>query len=125
MAVGLVDGMVTPLQFKEERVLDESLIPIMDKIKVVANEEFEALFPKFQPSRVTITTNGGKEYSTRVDVPKGDPRDPMTEEEIAVKFTALGGDVIGKDQCEKLQKGIMNLESLGKLEELLELTIAR
>ena len=36
MAVGLVDGMVTPLQFKEERVLDKSLIPIMDKIKVVA-----------------------------------------------------------------------------------------
>ena len=60
MAVGLVDGMVTPLQFKEERVLDKSLIPIMDKIKVVANEEFEALFPKFQPSRVTITTNDGK-----------------------------------------------------------------
>ena len=60
MAVGLVDGMVTPLQFKEERVLDKSLIPIMDKVKVVANDEFEALFPKFQPSRVTITTNDGK-----------------------------------------------------------------
>ncbi len=44
------------------------------------------------------------EHSTRVDVPKGDPRDPMTEDEIAVKFTALGGDVIGKDQCKKLQK---------------------
>ncbi len=57
MAAGLVDGMVTPLQFKEERVLDKALIPIMDKVKVVPNEEFEALFPKFQPSRVTITTN--------------------------------------------------------------------
>jgi 2-methylcitrate dehydratase len=125
MAVGLVDGMVTPLQFKEARVLDKSLIPIMDKVKVVANDEFEALFPKFQPSRVTITTNDGKEYSTRVDVPKGDPRDPMTEEEIAVKFTALGGDVIGKDQCEKLRHCIMDLENATKLDELLELTIAR
>jgi 2-methylcitrate dehydratase len=124
MAVGLVDGMVTPLQFKEERVRDQSLIPIMDKIKVVANDEFEALFPKFQPSRVTITTNDGKSYSTRVDVPKGDPRDPMTEEEIAVKFTALGGDVIGKDQCAKLRQCIMNLEKMGKLDELLALTIA-
>jgi 2-methylcitrate dehydratase len=125
MAVGLVDGMVTPLQFKEERVLDKSLIPIMDKVKVVANDEFEALFPKFQPSRVTITTNDGKQYSTRVDVPKGDPRDPMTEEEIAVKFTALGGDVIGKGQCEKLRQCIMNLENAGKLDDLLALTIAR
>ena len=35
MAAGLVDGMVTPLQFKEERVLDKALIPIMDKVKVV------------------------------------------------------------------------------------------
>src|SRR6266496_1965385 len=125
MAVGLVDGMVTPLQFKEERVLDKSLIPIMDKVKVVANDEFEALFPKFQPSRVTITTNDSKEYSTRVDVPKGDPRDPMTEEEIAVKFTALGGEVIGKKQCEKLRQYIMNLESAKKVDELLELTITR
>jgi len=106
-------------------VLDKSLIPIMDKVKVVANDEFEALFPKFQPSQVTITTNDGKEYSTRVDVPKGDPRDPMTEEEIAVKFTALGGDVIGKGQCEKLRECIMNLENLAKLDELLALTITR
>ncbi|PYL73263.1 MAG: MmgE/PrpD family protein [Verrucomicrobia bacterium] len=124
MAVGLEDGMVTPLQFKEERVRDQSLIPIMDKIKVVANEEFEALFPKFQPSRVTITTNDGKEHSTRVDVPKGHPRDPMTEEEIAVKFNALGGDVIGKKQCEKLRHCIMNLENATKLDGLLASTIA-
>jgi 2-methylcitrate dehydratase len=117
--------MVTPLQFKEARVLDKSLIPIMDKVKVVANDEFEALFPKFQPSRVTITTNDGKQHATRVDVPKGDPRDPMTEDEIAVKFTALGADVIGKDQCRKLQRCIMNIESAKKPAELFELTTAR
>jgi hypothetical protein len=49
----------------------------------------------------------------------------MTEEEIAVKFDALGGDVIGKGQCKKLQKLIMSLETAEKLDELLELTIAR
>src|SRR5437667_8929736 len=124
MAVGLVDGMVTPLQFKEERVLERKLIPIMDKVKVVANEEFEALFPKFQPSRVTITTNSGKSYSTRVDVPKGDPRDAMTDDEIAVKFNALGGDVIGKDRCKKLQKFIMSIETAKNLGGLFELTTA-
>jgi 2-methylcitrate dehydratase len=97
----------------------------MDKVKVVPNEEFEALFPKFQPSRVTITTNSGESHSTRVDVPKGDPRDPMTEEEIAVKFTALGGDIIGKDQCRKLQSFIMSLESAEHLDGLFELTTAR
>src|SRR5437763_1356470 len=124
MAAGLVDGLVTPLQFKEERVLDKALIPIMDKVKVVANEEFEALFPKFQPSRVTITTNDGKSHSTRVEVPKGDPRDPMTQDEIAVKFTAMCGDVIGKDRCKELQKFIMSIDTADKLDGLFELTTA-
>jgi 2-methylcitrate dehydratase PrpD len=56
----------------------------MDKVRVVANDEFDALFPKFQPGRVTITTKHGKER-----------------------------------QC------IMNLEKVGKLDELLALTVAR
>ncbi|MCK6475347.1 MAG: MmgE/PrpD family protein [Phycisphaerales bacterium] len=123
MAVGLVDGMVTPLQFKESRVLDKALIPIMDKVKVVANEEFEALFPKFQPSRVTITTTSGKSFSTRVDVPKGDPRDPMTAEEIAVKFHALGDTVLGRQPCERLAHAILGLDKVADVRTLTAMTV--
>jgi 2-methylcitrate dehydratase len=103
--------------------MDKSLIPVMDKVKVVANTEFEALFPKFQPSRVTITTTSGKSYSTRVDVPKGDPRDPMTEQEIGVKFHALGDEVIGRGQADKLAKAIMSMETLKDVKELVALTV--
>ncbi|MDZ4831583.1 MAG: MmgE/PrpD family protein [Phycisphaerae bacterium] len=124
MAAGLVDGMVTPLQFREERVLDKALIPVMDKVKVVANDEFEALFPKFQPSRVTITTTGGKSFTKRVDVPKGDPRDPMTEAEIGVKFHALGDGVIGRDRCTKLAEAILKLDECKDVRTLLPLTLA-
>ncbi len=42
--------MVTPLQFREERVLDKSLIPIMDKVKVVVNVTVEVLSPSFSQS---------------------------------------------------------------------------
>jgi 2-methylcitrate dehydratase len=122
MAVGLVDGMVTPLQFREERVLDKSLLPVMDKVKVVANQEFEALFPKFQPSQVTITTTDGKSYTKRVDVPKGDPRDPMTEEEIGVKFRALGESVIGVEPCRKLAEAIMKMETFDNIRAFAAMT---
>jgi len=125
MAVGLVDGMVTPLQFKESRVLDKSLIPVMDKVKVVANQEFEALFPKFQPSRVTITTTAGKSFSTRVDVPKGDPRDPMTAEEIGVKFHALGEGVLSKPGRDELAAAALKMEAFGSVRDLIQFAIAR
>lgn len=122
LAVGLVDGMVTPLQFKQERIDDPALPAVMDKIKVVPNEEFEALFPKFQPSRVTITLSDGTSYQQRVDVPKGDPRDPMTEEEIAVKFNALGEEVVGRKACRDLRKLIMGIEKKKAIDKLFELT---
>jgi 2-methylcitrate dehydratase len=123
LAVGLVDGMVTPLQFKEERVHDPKLIPVMDKIKVVANTEFESLFPKFQPSQVTITTADGKSFTKRVDVPKGDPRDPMTAEEVGVKFLALGRDVLGEAACRKLADAILKLDTLTNVKQLTALTV--
>jgi 2-methylcitrate dehydratase len=125
LAVGLVDGMVTPLQFKQERIDDPALVPVMDKIKVVPNEEFESLFPEFQPSRVTITLQDGTTHVERVDVPKGDPRDPMTEEEVAVKFNALGASVVGEATCRELRSLIMDLENEATLERLFEAMTTR
>ncbi len=49
----------------------------------------------------------------------------MTEDEIAVKFNALGSEVIGKEQGEKLQSFIMSIETAKDLRGLFELTTAR
>jgi 2-methylcitrate dehydratase len=121
LAAGLVDGMVTPLQFKQERIEDPALIPVMDMVKVVPNEEFEALFPKFQPSQVTLTLKDGKSFTKRVDVPKGDPRDPMTPEEIKVKLTALGKDVVGEGRCHQIGEHIMAIDEQPTVDKLIGL----
>ncbi len=121
LAVGLADGMVTPLQFTQQRIDDPALRPIMDMVTVVANDEFEKLFPEFQPSRVTLILSDGVEYQQRVDVPKGDPRDPMTEDEIAVKFNALGRDVVGAERCTELRELIMAFEHEQSLERFFRL----
>lgn len=124
LAVGLVDGMVTPQQFKQTRIDDPKLIPVMDKVKVLPNKEFEKLFPEFQPSQVTLTLNDGRAFTKRVDVPKGDPRDPMTEDEIAVKFNALGEDVIGRERCEKVRQCVMSIDKAPNLQEMFTLMTA-
>ena len=125
LAVGLVDGIVTPLQFEQSRIDDVSLHGVMDKIKVLPNDEFESLFPEFQPSQVTITLSDGTSHTARVDVPKGDPRDPMTEDEIAVKFNALGESVIGLDACNELRTLVMNMENEETLARMFELMTAK
>jgi hypothetical protein len=42
-----------------------------------------------------------------------------------VKFTALGGDIVGREQCKKLQDFIMSIETAKNLGGLFELTTAR
>ncbi|MCZ6734881.1 MAG: hypothetical protein O7C65_03720, partial [Planctomycetota bacterium] len=70
---------------------------------------------------VTITLTDGTQYQHRVDVPKGDPRDPMTEDEIAVKFNALGWDVVGETSCNQLRELILNIENQATLGRLFAL----
>ena len=60
-----------------------------------ADPEIEKVFPALQRVIVTIHTTDGREFSTQLDYPKGDPRNPLTDKEVEEKFEALAepGDV--------------------------------
>lgn len=120
----LAEGRVTPLEFKENKLWDERLRLQMKKVKVVASEEFEQAFPAKQCARVTITTTDGKQLSHQVDVPKGDPRDPMTLEELQVKFDALAEPVMSADRRSDLKSRVFDLENCADVGELTVLTVA-
>ena len=123
LAVAVADRQVTPQQFLQDRITDPKLIPLMDAVKAVGNDEFEALFPEFQPSRVTITTKSGESHSARVDVPKGDYRDPMSMEEIRVKFEALAEGAFTRSECDRIRETIDRLDDLADVGELMALLV--
>ena len=90
IAAALVDRQVTPLSFTKQRIEDPHLRAQLPKVKVVADKEIEKLFPALQRVRVVITTTDGRALEKQLDYPKGDPRNPLTDEEIEGKFHALG-----------------------------------
>jgi 2-methylcitrate dehydratase len=116
--------MVTPKQFKEEKLSDRRIRAQLNKVKVVANEEFEKAVPAKQCTNVTITTTDGKTYSHRIDVSKGDPRDPMTPEELQVKFDALAEPIVTEGRRNELKRTAFDLEKLDDVARLMDLTIA-
>jgi len=122
IAAALAEKRVTPREFTEDKLRDPRLRAQMQKVRVVANEEFEQAFPARQCARVTITTTDGRTLSHQVDVPKGDPRDPMTLEELEVKFNALAEPVLGPDRCRKVRDAVFELEhcpDVGRLTKLI------
>jgi 2-methylcitrate dehydratase len=124
IAAALSEGRVTSLEFTEEKLWDQRLRAQMRKVKVVASAEFEKAFPAKQCARVTITTQDGRKLSHQVDVPKGDPRDPMSVEELDVKFNALAEPVMTRKRKEELKSAVFNLEKLDDCAKLMALTVS-
>ncbi len=123
IAAAIADRMVTPAQFKEEKIFDPKLREQLPKIKVIANEEFEKLFPKIQPVRVEIETTGGVVHERRIDVPKGDPRDPMTESDLADKFGALAAPSFTEERQAMIKRAVLDLDGLENVSTLMELCV--
>jgi 2-methylcitrate dehydratase len=124
IAAALAEGRVTPLEFTEEKLWDRRLRAQMIKVKVVANEEFEKAFPARQCARVTIRTTDGKAFTHQVNVPKGDPRDPMSDDELEVKFDALAGSVMSEKRRTGLRDAVFALDKIDDVTELMELCVA-
>ena len=118
MAVALVDGVLGPAQFDEDRVRDPRLAPIMDRVRVVANESYEARFPASQPSRVTVFLTDGTSHAEEVDYPKGDPRDPMTWRELETKFRGLAAGVLDHEGCDAIRRVVRGLDAMDSVRPL-------
>jgi len=110
IAAALVDHKITTQTFSEEKLKDPRIWDVIDKIKGEASEEFDKMFPEKQPSRVVIRTNDGREFSEYIEYPKGDPREPMTEEDLDNKFNSLSKDLLSKKRQKEIKKLIFNCE---------------
>jgi 2-methylcitrate dehydratase len=124
IASAIMDKGLTPASFVKERLGSKRLQVMMDKITITANADFEKLFPDMQPSQVTITAMDGRQKTERVDYPKGDPRSPMTQDDLDRKFQGLAGDVITDERRESIKHTIFDLDNLPKVSDLMSLCVA-
>lgn len=89
--------------FTERRLKDARLQELINKVKVVEDAELSAMVPEKRAAVVTVVLNTGKKYVSRVDYPKGEPENPITEVEMADKFYMLAKSAgKSKETSEKL-----------------------
>lgn len=121
IAAAIIDGEVGPDQVDEERIRDPKIHEIARKVKVIEDNELTNLYPDKTAANVQIITKLGKKYSFRVDVPKGDPRRPLTEEELKLKFRKLAARKLKTEQIETIIQEISELEELDDVAKLVSL----
>ena len=85
VAVALVTGNAGLDVYSEKNILDPVILELIRKVVIKENEELTALCPAKRAAILTIYTNN-KQYSKQIDYPKGEPENPLTQEELVEKF---------------------------------------
>ena len=86
---------------------------------MIADPEIEAVFPELQRVRVVIKTTGGREFEKQLDYPKGDPRNPLTDDEIAGKFKALAEGIATPVNVDRMRAAVNRTEEFDDVRELM------
>ena len=87
-AVALIYGKAGLQEFREDILEDATVKALTKKVEVLVDEELSSIFPDKQSAILTIEANG-KKYSERVDFPKGEPENPLSENEFKIRYDAL------------------------------------
>jgi 2-methylcitrate dehydratase PrpD len=115
-ALALTEGVAGEDMFTDRKVLDPRMTALRKRVKARGVPGY-----KDTEAKVTVTAKGGKAYSIYVDIPKGDPRNPPTDQELEEKFRSLAPLVLSKSKTDRLVKTIWNLEKLGNIRQLIRL----
>ena len=87
-AVALIYGKAGLKEFEQACLTDATVKALTKKVEVVSDEEMSRIFPEKQSALLTVMTHGNT-YSERVDFPKGEPENPMSEEEFRGRYEDL------------------------------------
>ena len=88
VAVAIAFGRAGLQEFVGPVLEDRFIKKLARKVQVVGDKSLSREFPRMQSAILTIETIQGA-YSERVDFPKGEPENPLTEEEFRDRYEAL------------------------------------
>jgi 2-methylcitrate dehydratase len=82
-------ALLKPVQyedFDEPRALDHDVLQLMAKVKVIEDPDITRLYPEKSKCVIEATLADGTLVISERDYPKGDPNDPLSDEEIEQKL---------------------------------------
>jgi 2-methylcitrate dehydratase len=118
LAVAAVRGRVGVDEFTDETVNDPVVQEMITRTTVHQDEKLFARVHGSMPGRVTVRTKDGRELTAEVLYPKGNPSNPLTEDEFKAKYMDMAERVLGHDQADELYQSARDLRTIGDVADL-------
>jgi len=120
VAACILDDDLGPSQITEQRMADPGIMELARRVTVKSDNSLNAMYPDKTAGKIEISLKNGDRIERMVDIPKGDPRDPMEEKDIIDKikrFSASRRDV----PVDEIADQVMNIEKAGCINKLVTL----
>lgn len=117
LSVALLDGEVTPDQYRPERILHDDVQTLLRKVHIRPVKEFSSRFPDAMPCEIAVHLKNGKTVERMTNDYEGFFTRPMSFERTREKFDKLVSQFIGESLRARIVEAIANLESI-KIREL-------
>ena len=115
-ALALAEGKVQESQFTQVKVKDHRFQNLIKKIRAFGKDSM-----KETETNVVIKFKNGTQWSRRIFAPRGDPRNPMSFDEISEKFRGLTRNALSDDQIDQIIHTVKHLEKIKNPATLLKL----
>jgi 2-methylcitrate dehydratase PrpD len=108
LAVALRTRKIGPEDVTESNLRNPDILALARKVEVTVDPDINSQFPAKTIARVTMHTTRGS-FEATVEYPRGNPENPLSDEDLAAKFRSLTVPIVGEGTCEKLHDVIFNL----------------
>jgi len=110
-----------PAWYTEENLRSETIRDLSKKVRVEIDPEIDrAYFEEDKLSaRVVISTEKGDRLEKLVEIPKGDPQNPLTQLEVEEKFRNQASYCLKDHEIDSVMRHIDDFENLGNIKDLM------
>jgi 2-methylcitrate dehydratase PrpD len=105
--------------FTDEDAEDPVKLDLASRVRCFADEECGRIFPNQFPAVLRVRLKNGEVRESRVSHNRGGPENPLSDEELEVKFRTNAGRVLPAEQVEELR---CTLEGLGEADTVGDVT---
>jgi 2-methylcitrate dehydratase PrpD len=126
IAAAVVDHQVTLDTFTAHKMEDRGIVEARKKVHLSFPDI--PIWPgladvgpdtEFVGNPVTIRTTDGRSYNARVDIPRGDPALPLTDDELLAKYRNCGRSQLRPEDIERSVGLVLGLETVADIGTLM------
>lgn len=96
---------------------DPEIARLSLQVRLIHDETLDAMYPHRYSTIVVVSKAGGWRREKRVDVPKGHPEDPLTEEELLNKYSSMAKRAYTELIASQIAGMVMSIERVGNVAE--------